>query len=89
MSGASVQVTLTRGVSDENPGDEFGGLGFPDDPIWVNGFDVISVSRVKKIPFEEPTSLSIRVMGTTFSFVTPTHFALHPTVNHPTYHHSS
>jgi hypothetical protein len=52
MSGASVQVTLTRGVSDENPGDEFGGLGFPDDPIWVNGLvraGRVSVSEEKKI----------------------------------------
>ena len=52
-------------------------------------FDLISISRVKKIPFEdsEPTRLSIRVMGTTLSSVTPTHFALHPAVNHPSHHH--
>lgn len=94
-SGASVQVTITPCVSDGNPGYEFG--GFADDHIWANGprpgrvsaveerrfdshtdFDVISVSRAKKIPFGEPTRL-----------ITPTHFTLHPTANHPTYHHSS
>lgn len=52
-------------------------------------FDAISVSRVKKIPLEEPTRLSIRVTGSTLSSVTPTHFVLHPTVNHPTHHHIS
>ena len=108
-SGTSVQVALTRGMSDEDPGYQFGGgLGVADDPIWKNGslrpgrvsaseekkndrhtnFDVISVSQVKKIPFEESTPLSIRVTRTMFSSVTPTHFARHLTVNQPTYHRS-
>ena len=38
ISGASVQVALTPGVSssEENPGDEFGrGLGITDDRMWA------------------------------------------------------
>jgi hypothetical protein len=52
ISGASVQVTLTPGVSDEiheNPGDEFGGeLGFADDRIWANGPRPGRVSAVEE-----------------------------------------
>jgi hypothetical protein len=48
-------------------------------------FGLIRAPPVKGIPFEKPTRLSIRVTGTTSSSVTPTHFALQPTANHPTY----
>ena len=33
-SEACAQVTLTPGGSDEDPRDDFGGLGFADDLIW-------------------------------------------------------
>jgi hypothetical protein len=52
-------------------------------------FDVISESRVKKILFEKPTRLPIRLTGTTFNSVTPAQLSPHPTVNHPTCHHNS
>src|SRR6266576_1079821 len=49
MSGASVRVTLTPGVSDENLGDGFGGeLGFTDDQIWATRSDPVSASEKKK-----------------------------------------
>jgi len=53
---------------------------------------VISAPRIKETLLKEPTRHSIGVTRTTFlatfSSVIPTHFALHPTVNHPTYHRS-
>jgi hypothetical protein len=51
-SGASVQVTLTPGRSDESPGDEFGGgFEFADDLIWENDPRPgrVSASEEKKI----------------------------------------
>jgi hypothetical protein len=53
--------------------------------------DVISVSRVKKVLFEEPIRHSIRETRTTSGSVTPTCSALpvHPTVNHHIFRRSS